>query len=60
MRSAIKGNLIVGDFEGYIHIIDPLNGKTISRKNYQKNLLNHYLAEVIAYMLSMTHLIYSL
>ena len=31
-----KGNLIVGDFEGYIHIIDPLNGKTISRKKLSK------------------------
>ena len=31
-----KGNLIVGDFEGYIHIIDPLNGKTTSRKKLSK------------------------
>ena len=31
-----KGAVIVGDFEGYIHIIDPLNGKTISRKKLSK------------------------
>ena len=31
-----KGTVIVGDFEGYIHIIDPLNGKTISRKKLSK------------------------
>ena len=34
--------------------------RQLVEKNDQKNLLNHYLAEVIAYMLSMTHLIYSL
>ncbi len=27
---------MVGDFEGYIHIIDPLNGKTIGRKKISK------------------------
>jgi len=26
-----KGNIVVGDFEGYIHVIDTLNGKTTSR-----------------------------
>ena len=31
-----KGNLIVGDFQGYVHIIDPLNGKTIGRKRLSK------------------------
>ena len=31
-----KGSLIVGDFEGYIHIIDPLSGKTIGRKRLSK------------------------
>tara|TARA_B100001250_G_C19796280_1_gene788854 strand:- start:105 stop:1259 length:1155 start_codon:yes stop_codon:yes gene_type:complete len=31
-----KGNLIIGDFEGYIHIIDPLSGKTIGRKKLSK------------------------
>lgn len=31
-----KGSLIVGDFEGYIHIIDPLNGKTIGRKKLSR------------------------
>ena len=31
-----KGSLIVGDFEGYIHVIDPLNGKTIGRKKLSR------------------------
>ena len=34
-----KGSLIVGDFEGYIHIIDPLNGKTIGRKKLSRKPL---------------------
>ena len=34
--SGFKGKLIVGDFEGYIHIIDPLNGSTIGRKKISK------------------------
>jgi outer membrane protein assembly factor BamB len=28
--------MVVGDLEGFIHIIDPLNGKTISRKKISK------------------------
>ena len=31
-----KGNLIIGDFEGYMHIIDPLSGKTVGRKKLSK------------------------
>ena len=31
-----KGSLIIGDFKGYIHIIDPLNGKTIGRKKLSR------------------------
>jgi outer membrane protein assembly factor BamB len=31
-----NGYVIVGDFEGYIHIIDPLNGQTIARKKISK------------------------
>ena len=31
-----KGSLIIGDFQGYIHIIDPLNGKTIGRKKLSR------------------------
>ena len=34
--SSFKGKLIVGDFEGYIHIIDPLNGSTIGRKKISR------------------------
>ena len=32
-----KGNLVFGDFEGYIHIIDPLNGITVGRKKITKH-----------------------
>ena len=32
-----SGFIIIGDFEGYIHIIDPVNGKTIGRKKISKN-----------------------
>ena len=31
-----SGFIIVGDFEGYIHIIDPVNGKTVGRKKISK------------------------
>ena len=31
-----KGSLVVGDFEGHIHIIDLLNGRTLSRKKVSK------------------------
>ena len=31
-----KGSLIVGDFEGYIHVIDSLNGRTIGRKKISR------------------------
>ena len=33
---SFKGNLIFGDFEGYIHVIDPLNGTTIAREKISK------------------------
>ena len=33
---SFKGNLVFGDFEGYLHVIDPLNGKTIGRKKISK------------------------
>ena len=33
---SFKGDLIVGDFEGYLHVIDPLNGTTIGRKKVSK------------------------
>tara|TARA_B100000029_G_scaffold515394_1_gene622174 strand:+ start:33712 stop:34851 length:1140 start_codon:yes stop_codon:yes gene_type:complete len=29
---SLDGNIYVGDIEGYIHIINPLNGRTIGRK----------------------------
>ena len=33
---SFKGNLIFGDFEGYIHVLDPLNGITIAREKISK------------------------
>jgi outer membrane protein assembly factor BamB len=33
---SFSGYVIVGDFEGYIHVIDPLNGKTVARKKISK------------------------
>ena len=33
---SFNGNLIFGDLEGYIHAVDPLNGKTISRTRISK------------------------
>ena len=32
-----KGNIVTGDYEGYLHVIDPLNGKTIGRKKISRN-----------------------
>jgi len=34
--SSFNGFLLVGDFEGYIHIIDPLNGQTVARKKISR------------------------
>ena len=33
---SFKGNLIFGDLEGYLHVLDPLNGSTIGRKKISK------------------------
>jgi len=39
-----KGNILVGDLEGYLHIIDALNGITLGRKKISnkaiKNIIN--------------------
>jgi len=31
-----EGYIVLGDFEGYIHVVDPLNGITIARKKISK------------------------
>ena len=36
-HQTIKGDIVVGDNEGYIHIIDSLTGKTIGRKKISRN-----------------------
>ena len=39
-----KGNLIFGDLDGYIHIIDPLNGVTVGRKKITKHPIKSILS----------------
>lgn len=39
-----KGSLVVGDFEGYVHIIDTLNGKTIGRKKISRKPIKSILS----------------
>ena len=41
---SFSGYLIVGDFEGYIHVIDPLNGKTVARKKISKKPIKRILS----------------
>jgi len=41
---SFSGYVIVGDFEGYIHVIDPLNGKTVSRKKISKKPIKRILS----------------
>jgi outer membrane protein assembly factor BamB len=33
---SFKGQLVVGDLDGYIHIIDPLNGSTTGREKISR------------------------
>ena len=44
-----KGNIIFGDFEGYIHMLDPLTGLTISRKKISKNRIVSIVARTDAF-----------
>ncbi len=39
-----KGSLVVGDFEGYVHVIDILNGKTIGRKKISRKPIKSILS----------------
>ena len=39
-----KGNLAVGDFEGYIHLIDPINGRTIAREKISRKPIKTILS----------------
>ncbi|NCX30679.1 MAG: outer membrane protein assembly factor BamB, partial [Proteobacteria bacterium] len=41
---SFNGNIIVGDFEGYVHVIDPLNGKTLGRKKISKNPIKRLIS----------------
>ena len=33
---SFKGDLAFGDFEGFVHIVDPLNGKTVAREKISR------------------------
>ena len=33
---SFKGNVVVGDFEGFVHVINPINGITIGRKKISR------------------------
>ena len=33
---SFKGDLAFGDFEGFLHIVDPLNGKTVAREKISR------------------------
>ena len=35
----LNGNILVGDFDGYLHIIDPLNGVTLGRKKVSSSAI---------------------
>ena len=39
-----KGSLVVGDFGGYVHVIDTLNGKTIGRKKISRKPIKSILS----------------
>ena len=39
-----KGNLVLGDFEGYIHLIDPINGRTIAREKSSRKPIKTILS----------------
>ena len=33
---SFKGNVVVGDFEGFVHVINPINGITMGRKKISR------------------------
>ena len=39
-----KGSIVVGDFEGYIHLLDALNGKTTSRTKLTRSPIKTIIA----------------
>ena len=43
-----KGSLVVGDFEGYVHVIDTLNGKTIGRKKISRKPIKSILSRSVS------------
>ena len=56
-----KGNIVVGDFEGYIHVIDTLNGKTISRMKLTRSPIKTIVARAEnIYIIDETFNLYSI
>ena len=56
-----KGNIVVGDFEGYIHVINTLNGKTISRMKLTRSPIKTIVARAEnVYIIDETFNLYSI
>ena len=41
----VRGNIAVGDFEGYLHIVDSTNGSFLGRKKISKNAIQEIVSE---------------
>ena len=41
---SFEGYIIIGDYEGYIHIIDPISGITVGRKKISKNPIKNIVS----------------
>ncbi len=41
---SFKGDLAFGDFEGFVHIVDPLNGKTVAREKISRKPIKTVLS----------------
>lgn len=41
---SFEGYIIIGDYEGYIHIIDPISGITVGRKKISKNPIKNIIS----------------
>jgi outer membrane protein assembly factor BamB len=41
---SFEGYIIIGDYEGYIHMIDPISGITVGRKKISKNPIKNIVS----------------
>ena len=46
---SFNGYMIVGDYDGYIHILNPINGKTIGRKKISKKPIKKLISRSTAF-----------